>query len=101
MKQKKKEILIDISVFRTTRFEAPEILEQYDKKNPNFRYLPSCDVFAFAMIMYCIVAESNTPLESYTSHTVGDAVKRGERPSLPCVSQPWIDLITSCWHQQP
>ena len=87
------------SAHGTIRFEAPEVIEQYSKKDPNYQFAPASDVFAFGMLVYCIIAGTCEPLESLTSHHVGEAILKGERPPLPCVSTEWQNLITLCWHQ--
>lgn len=89
------------SAHGTIRFEAPEVIEQYEKKNPSYQFSSASDVFAFGMVMYCVIAGTCTPMEAIGAHDVGSAILKGERPPLPCVSQRWQDLISHCWHQEP
>lgn len=87
-------------LFRTSRFEAPEIILQYKEKKADFTYSQASDVYSFSMIMYCIIARSNVPLEELSSHEVSDAVLGGKRPTLPSMVNGWKTLICDCWNQQ-
>jgi len=87
----------------TARFEAPEVIEQYTKRDPNYRYEPASDVFSFAMVLYCIFAKTPTPFREIQSlFQAGEEVKAGNRPVLPgSLSEGWKKLISLCWHQEP
>ena len=85
---------------RTQRFEAPEVLTQYEQKSASFQYQPASDVFSYAMVMYCLFAKTNTPFPSLNNYEAAETVKNGGRPPLPTLSQEWFALLNSCWSQQ-
>jgi len=85
----------------TSRFEAPEIIKQYNEKDSDFKYCQASDVYSFAMIMYCIIARTNMPMDYLSSYDVSAAVLAGQRPPLPHIPKGWQELLAACWHQQP
>ena len=79
----------------TAAFMAPEIYQEsaYDFK---------VDVYAFGMLVYCVLTGLTPFQDCPTPYVVGTKVTKGYRPPLPSyLDESWKMLISACWEPSP
>lgn len=75
---------------------APEVLRGDDHAST---YV---DVYAFAMVMYEILTDGETPFEKYSTIQLIKAIDDGERPEIPEDCDPnYKSIMEKCWVDNP
>jgi serine/threonine protein kinase len=87
------------------RWSAPEILLNPTATEGNFDvFSPSVDVYSFGMVLWEVASITDPFEEIQEDEEVKEIVCRGGRPRIDLLQNlftPYLDLMRSCWDQNP